>query len=420
MSELNWTLLPWQIDVWQDPARFKVVVCGRRTGKSNLAIKKTLAEALQAPKGSAVVYIAPTLGQARQICWDALLDQGGDLVKNSNVNQGDITLVNGVKIHVRSAENPDSLRGLKLAYAVLDECAFMKEETWTKIIRPALSDLKGEALFISTPDGRNWVYDLFQLGKSDTDPEWASFHYTTLDNPTIDPKEVEAAKRTLSSWAYKVEFEASFDTSGSGIFLESWWKEGKEPENGSWYIAFDLAGFEDVKNANTAVKKRLDKTSIAIVKGCDDGTWFIKKVILGRWNVEQTALKIIEAVKEYQPIMVGCERGMARNAIMHYLQDMMRRTNTFFSVQELSHRNQKKTDRITYALQGRMEHGRLIFNEDEDWTDVKEEFFLFGAQGIHDDAIDSIAYIDQMYVAGVPEGEAEIDDWEPFDKWSGY
>ena len=419
MSELNWTLLPWQIEVWQDPARFKVIAAGRRCGKSNFAIKRTLAAALNAPKGSAVLYLAPTLAQARQISWDALLDQAGDLVKASNINNGDITLTNGIKIHIRSGENPDALRGLKLAFAVIDESAFIKEEVWSKIIRPALADLKGEAIFISTPDGRNWFYDLYQLGQSG-DPEWRSWHLTTYDNPTIDPAEIEAAKKTLSSWAFRVEFESSFDNAGSGIFLESWWKEGKEPQDGSWYIAFDLAGFADVKEANTAAKKRLDRTAIAIVKGCDDGTWYVHKIIMGRWNVEQTALKIIEAVKEFQPIKVGCERGMAKNAIQHYLTDMMRRTNTYFSIQELSHSNQKKTDRITFALQGRMEHGRLIFNEDEDWTDVKDEFFLFGAQGIHDDAIDALAYIDQMYVAGFSEGEVEVDSWEAADWVAGY
>ena len=159
MAELNWTLLPWQIECWQDPSRFKVIAAGRRCGKSNFAIKQLLAHALEAPKGSAVLYVAPTLGQARQIAWDALLDQAGDLVKGSNINNLDITLTNGIKIHVRSGENPDSLRGLKCAFAVIDEAAFIKEEVWTKIIRPALSDLKGSAIFISTPDGRNWFYD---------------------------------------------------------------------------------------------------------------------------------------------------------------------------------------------------------------------------------------------------------------------
>lgn len=419
MSELNWTLLPWQIDVWQDPARFKVIAAGRRCGKSNFAIKRTLAAALNAPKGSAVLYLAPTLAQARQIAWDALLDQAGDLVRNSNVNQGDITLTNGIKIHIRSGENPDALRGLKLAFAVIDEAAFIKEEVWSKIVRPALADLKGEAIFISTPDGRNWFYDLYKLGQDGADEDWRSWHLTTWDNPTIDPKEIEAAKRTLSSWSFKVEFESSFDTSGSGIFKEEWIKYGTEPDEGSYYIAFDLAGFSDVSNANTAAKRRLDKTAIAIVKVTNDGKWWVKKIETGRWGVEETANRLLKNVREYQPVGVGAERGALKNAVLPYLQELMRKNNTFFSVQDLTHGNKKKTDRITWALQGRFEHGNIILNEDEDWEDLKEELLLFGAKDIHDDLIDALSYVDQMAIS-IYNDEPEIDDWEPLDKWSAY
>lgn len=418
MAELNWTLLPWQLNVWQDPARFKVIAAGRRCGKSNFAIKRTLAAALNAPKGSAVLYIAPTLAQARQIAWDALLDQAGDLVKGSNINNLDITLVNGIKIHIRSGENPDALRGMKLAFAVIDEAAFIKEDVWTKIIRPALSDLKGEAIFISTPDGRNWFYDMYQLGQGG-DEDWKSWHLTTWDNPTIDPKEIEAAKKTLSSWAFKVEFESSFDTSGSGIFKEEWLKYGDEPEDGSYYIAFDLAGFADVTSANTAAKRRLDRTAIAIVKVTNDGKWWVKKIETGRWGVEETANRLLKNVREYQPVGVGAERGALKNAVLPYLQELMRKNNTFFSVQDLTHGNKKKTDRITWALQGRFEHGNIILNENEDWEDLKEELLLFGAKDIHDDLIDALSYIDQMAIS-IYNDEPEIDDWQPFDTVSGY
>ena len=419
MAELNWELLPWQIKCWQAAQRFKVIVAGRRCGKSNFAIKKTIAEALQAPKGSAVLYLAPTLAQARQIAYDAILDQASDFIKGSNINQLDITLTNGIKIHIRSGENPDSLRGLKLAFAVIDEAAFIKEEVWSKIVRPALADLKGHAIFISTPDGRNWLYDLFKLGESGTDPDWASWHLTTRDNPTIDPAEIEAAKRSLSSWAFKVEFEASFDTSGSGIFKEEWIKYGDEPEEGSYYIAFDLAGFADVSSANTAAKRRLDKTAIAIVKVTNDGKWWVKKIETGRWGVEETANRLLKNVREYQPVGVGAERGALKNAVLPYLQELMRKNNTFFSVQDLTHGNKKKTDRITWALQGRFEHGNIILNEDENWDDLKEELLLFGAKDIHDDLIDALSYVDQMAIS-VYNDEPEVDNWEPFDSWSGY
>lgn len=419
MSEISWQLLPWQIECWQAPQRFKVVVAGRRCGKSNFAIKKTIAEALQAPKGSAVLYLAPTLAQARQIAFDAIMDQARDFIKGSNVNNLDITLTNGIKIHIRSGENPDSLRGLKLAFAVIDEAAFIKEDVWTRIVRPALADLKGSAIFISTPDGRNWLYELFKLGESGIDSDWASWHLTTADNPTIDPAEIEAAKKTLSSWAFKVEFEASFDTSGSGIFKEEWLKYGEEPDEGSYYIAFDLAGFSDISNANTAAKRRLDRTAIAVVKVTNDGKWFVKKIECGRWNIEETANRLLKNVREYQPIGVGAERGALKNAVLPYLQELMRKNNTFFSVQDLTHGNKKKTDRITWALQGRFEHGNIILNEDEDWEDLKEELLLFGAKDIHDDLIDALSYIDQMAIS-IYNDEPEIDDWQPFDTVSGY
>ena len=124
-----------------------------------------------------------------------------------------------------------------------------------------------------------------------------------------DPNEIEAAKKTLSSWAFKVEFESSFDTSGSGIFKEEWLRYGEEPDEGSYYIAFDLAGFSDISNANTAAKRRLDRTAIAVVKVTNDGKWFVKKIECGRWNIEETANRLLKNVREYQPIGVGAERG---------------------------------------------------------------------------------------------------------------
>ena len=151
MAELNFQLLKWQQQVFGSQKRFKVVAAGRRCGKSRLSAVTLLIEALNCPDGSAVMYIAPTLGQARSIIWDLLHELGRPVIKSSHVNNLEITLVNGRKILVRGADNPDSLRGMSLTYVVLDECAFVKQDVWEKIIRASLSDKKGRALFISTP-----------------------------------------------------------------------------------------------------------------------------------------------------------------------------------------------------------------------------------------------------------------------------
>lgn len=421
MASISWELLPWQLKVWQDPHRFKVLACGRRTGKSNLAIKLTLAKALEAPEGSAVVYVAPTLGQARQIAWDALLETGKDVIKSAHVNQLDITLVTGRKIHIRSSENPDTLRGLKLYYAVIDEAAFCKDETtWTKIIRPALADLEGQALFVSSPDGRNWFHSLYSYALKDEDPEWVAFHFTTKDNPTIPPKEIEAAKKTLSTLVFKQEFEASFSTSGQNIFKEEWIKTGPEPQHGSYFVAVDLAGFENVATGASAAKKKLDETAIAVVKVSDeDGVWWVKEIQHGRWDIKETAAKILSVIKEYQPTSIGIERGSLKNAVLPFLSDLMRKYNTYTHIHDLTHGNRRKIDRIVWSLQGRFEHGRIILNEEGDFEDFKEQLLLFPTPGVHDDLPDALSYIDQLsvtsYMTDYEETEIEI-----IDEWSGY
>ena len=420
MSELNFQLLKWQQTVFKDPTRFKVIAAGRRCGKSNLAIKMLLAKALEAPEGSAVLYLAPTLAQARQICWEALIEQGGDLIKSAHVNNMDIVLTTGRKIHVRSGENKDALRGLKLYFAVIDEASFVPEDVFTKVIRPALADLQGEAVIISTPEGRNHFYDWFKLGQEGNDPDWKSWHLTTYDNPTIPVSEIEAAKRTLSTLVFKQEFMASFSTAGQDIFKEEWIKTGPEPKHGAYYIAVDLAGFEDVAKNASASKKRLDETAIAVVKVSDeDGVWWVKEIQHGRWDIKETAAKILSVMKEYQPTAIGIERGSLKNAVLPFLSDLMRKYNTFSHIHDLTHGNKKKTDRIVWALQGRFEHGRIVLNEDGDFEDFKEQLLLFPTAGVHDDLPDALSYIDQLCVTNY-QSDYEEEEWEVLDNLSGY
>ena len=147
MADLNFPLLPWQQEVFADKTRFKVIAAGRRCGKSRLAATTLIIEALKCPAGSAVLYVSPTMGQSRQIIWDLLLEIGREVISGSHVNNLDITMINGAKIYVRGADRPDTLRGVSLTYAVLDEVADIKPEAWEQVIRASLSDKKGRAIF---------------------------------------------------------------------------------------------------------------------------------------------------------------------------------------------------------------------------------------------------------------------------------
>jgi len=415
---LSFELLPWQKEVFQDTTRFKVIVAGRRCGKSRLSAVALLVEGLRCPQGSAVMYVAPTQGQARQIIWDVLMELGRDVIQSSHVNNMDITLINGAKIYVRGSDRPDTLRGVSLTYLVLDEVADIKSETWEKVLRASLSDKKGSALFIGTPKGRNWFYDMYNLGKTDSDEEWKSWHFTTKDNPLIDPKEIEAAKKTLSSFSFKQEYEASFDNAGTDLFKEQWIKFGEEPDDGVWYIAIDLAGFTNVNYSSTRQKK-LDESAIAVVKVTEDGDWFIKKIEHGRWDVKEAAGRILKNIKEFKPMGVGMERGTVRNAVLPYLSDLMRSNNVYATIHDLTHGGKQKTERVVWALQGRFEHGKVILNEEEDWKEFQDQLLMFPTSQVHDDLVDALSYIDQLAVTSYFEDD-DNEGVEPLDFISGY
>jgi predicted phage terminase large subunit-like protein len=415
---LDIKLLPWQQDVWKDNTRFKVVAAGRRTGKSRLAAWMLIVEALQADRGH-VWYVAPTQGQARDIMWQTLLELGHSVIESSHVNNMQIKLVNGAMISLKGADRPETMRGVSLKFVVLDEYADMKPSVFEQILRPALADLKGKALFIGTPMGRNHFWELYTYGEEGKDKEYKSWHFTSFDNPLLDPAEIEAAKKSMSSFAFRTEFMASFEAASGGIFKEEWIKyDDEEPNEGRYFVAVDLAGFENVAAATTAKKKRLDQTAIAIVKVTRDG-WWVADIEYGRWDIKETAQRIFNVVRDYEPVCVGIERGALKNAVLPYLSDLMRKYNSYFRVEDLTHGNKKKTDRITWALQGRLEHGKLVFNKAEWNSEIVDELMNFPNPQVHDDLIDALSYIDQIAIAEYVQ-DYEEDDYEPLDAVSGY
>jgi len=409
LTDLNIELLPWQQDVWADDTRFKIVAAGRRTGKSRLAAWMLIVNALQADKGH-VFYVAPTQGQARDIMWQTLMELGHPVIAGSHINNLQIKLVNGATISLKGADRPETMRGVSLKFLVLDEYADMKPDVFEQILRPALADQKGCAMFIGTPMGRNHFYDLYKYAELDDDPTYKAWHFTSYDNPILDPDEINIAKRSMSSYAFRQEFMASFEARGSEMFKEDWVKFSEdEPEIGDYYIAVDLAGFEEVKKRTKNTK--LDETAISVVKVGDNGDWFVENIIYGRWTLDETAVKIFQAVRDYSPISVGIERGIAKQAVMSPLLNLQKKYAQFFRIEELTHGNKKKTDRVMWALQGRFENNTITLNKGEWNSRFLDQLFQFPDPLTHDDLVDSLAYIDQL--ANVPYGIGDIDFDEP-------
>lgn len=166
-------------------------------------------------------WVAPTYGMA-MVGWrklEELIPQ--QLIANKSISERYFDVYDRFdqvsRIWVKSADNPDSLRGEGLDLAIIDEAAFVKEEAWTAAIRPALADKLGRGVFISTPLGRNWFWRVFLQGQAD-DPEWKSWTFKTLDNPHIAPSEIEAARRDLPERIFRQEFDAEFLEDAGAVF----------------------------------------------------------------------------------------------------------------------------------------------------------------------------------------------------------
>jgi predicted phage terminase large subunit-like protein len=407
-----------QLEVFNSNARFKVVAAGRRFGKSRLAAWVMLIEALKS-KSKDVFYVAPTYQQAKDIMWGVLKELGHEVIAAAHENTSVLTLVNGRKIFLKGSDRPDTLRGVGLAYVVLDEYADMRPNVWEQILRPALADVQGGAMFIGTPKGRNHMYELFKFSESGKDPEWSAFHYTSYDNPLIPAKEIEAAKNSMSSFAFRQEFLSSFEAASRDIFKPEWVTiDEEEPKDGNYYIAVDLAGFINVDKESGNKNKKLDESAIAVVKA-HEGGWWVADILHGRWDIKETVTQICNAVMKYQPSAVGIEKGSLKNAVLPYLSDAMRKNNIFFRIDDVTHGNQKKTERIVWALQGRFEHGKITLNYGSWNNEFIDQLTNFPNAQLHDDLVDALAYIDQVSVVTYFQ-DYEEDDYQSLDPISAY
>lgn len=417
-----------QEEVFYDDARYKVVAAGRRFGKSFLAAVTLFVEASKNTTVRSdgeeidlalekVYYVAPTFTQGKEILWPVLKELGADLIEQAYENEASIRLLNGRTIHIKGADRPDSLRGTGLSYVVMDEYAFMKEEVWEMIVSPQLSRSEGGALFIGTPDGKNHFYELWIQGMSEEFPNWKSWHFGSVENPYLPAAEIEEAKNRMSAERFQQEMEASFE-GGAGVVLtkDMFTILTDVPYPCDYYIAADLAGFEAVEGGRKL--KKLDDSAIAVVANHANG-WTIVDLIYGKWDTRETALRLVKAFRDYRPLAFGIEKGMSKNAVMPYLQDEQNRLGTYFPVQDLTHGNQKKTDRIAWALQGRAEKGRISLLKGPWCADFLQQAEDFPSKLAHDDLVDAVAYIDQLAQPWW-DGPESIDEWEPLDDVSGY
>jgi phage terminase large subunit-like protein len=338
-------------------------------------------------------------------------------------------------------DDPDAARGMKIRFAVLDEYADMPARVWPEIIRPALMDVRGGALFIGTPKGRNHFYELVaeavKTAKEDTDlgnePTWGVFNYSSLDNTLIHEDELKSMVREYTNGSedlYEQEIKAKFVASSGQLFNDKNFPVLDVLPDGEYetFVAVDLAGFgQDPSRKNE--KRRLDDTAIAVVSINAHGRWYVREIQHGQWGTRETAIRILRTGRKYHCVNIGIEKGALMNAVMDPLNEEMSRLGRYYEIKPLTHGNQKKYDRVQWALQGKAQQGRIHLIREEakqaKWIEkFTDQAVSFPSRYVHDDLVDALAYIDQM----APENISSFDiagiesqtQFRPLDPRAGY
>lgn len=360
-------LHPQQLQIARDKTRFKVLSCGRRWGKTRLAAVVSMREMIA---GRQVMWVAPS-HQIAEVGWRVLEYMGTYLPRSHKVDRR-LTYGKGW-IQVRSADSEGGLRGEGLDLLVVDECAHIRGfgNIWEQELRPALSDRKGAAVFISTPKGYNTFYDLFNQAGD----EWRSWQLPTISNPFIDPAEIEAARVQLPALVFRQEYEAEFVQLAGAMFRREYFGyTDMQPETQTRH--WDLAA---------STKTQADY-SVGLRGGMDaDGNVIVTNVVRGRWEwpalirvIRDTALSDGSGVAQTVET-VGTQKGLL---------DMLLAEPTLAGI---AFRGVTPTqDKITRAqpLLTRAEQGKLFLRRAE-WNAAFIDELCAFPEGAHDDQVDA-------------------------------
>lgn len=281
---MNVKLIPWQIEVAKHKARFKIICAGRRAGKSVLARMMVLHWAAKDP--GLYWIVSPTYKQSKQIHWREIVKEIPlDWVKSKNEVELSITLHNGSIIELKGAENPDSLRGVKLKGLIVDEIASIRnwDWLWKEVLRATLTDYEAPAIFISTPKGYNHFYDLYKQGENSD--QFKSWKFTSYDNPRIPKSEIDQAAKDLNEAFFAQEYMADFRQYTGLVYKDFDRKEHVKV----------LPDFKPVYWIRGLDRGFRNPTAVAWIAVDKDGIWYQTEEI---YKTEYTIPKLVPLLKQ--------------------------------------------------------------------------------------------------------------------------
>lgn len=308
---LDYTPRAWQKECHLKKQRFSVYALHRRSGKTELAIMELIDKAIKTDKELAMfVYVAPFLRQAKAIAWARLKQKIEPLRRQSviEINEGELSVRfkhNGAIIRLFGGDNPDAMRGLRLDGIVMDEVAQLKNELWTDIVQPALSDRLGWAIFIGTPSGINLFSELYY--KAINEEGWTAARFTVFDTDSLHPNEVTRLKRDMSETSFAREYLCDFAAQGDD----------------------QLIALADTEDAAQRVYQQSHVDMSPVVLGIDparfgddrsvvfrrQGRQAFKPVVYRGIDNMDLAARVANLIEEHDPDAVFCDAGAGSGVI---------------------------------------------------------------------------------------------------------
>ena len=287
------TLTKPQHKVSKSNKRFRVLVSGRRFGKTYLCITEMMKYATQVRKN--IWYVAPTFKMAREIVWSKLKQMLASFNWIESINETNLSIRikrTGSIISLKGCENYDALRGVGIDFLILDEFADIDEKAWTEVLRASIADTMGDVLMCGSPKGfGNWSYRMYEKGKRDN--EWDSFQFTTLQGGMVSSNEIEQAKQDIDIRTFRQEFEGSFENYAGAVYYNFHAVDNVKPKNIDWS-----------KPSHIGLDFNVDPMSACVAQLEKDTIHFVDEIVIYSSNTDEMVEEIRNRYGTKQKIFV--------------------------------------------------------------------------------------------------------------------
>lgn len=408
---------PYQAPVLASSSRRKVLAAGRRWGKSTIALVAALAGHgpidprtgrplfRGALHGATIWWVVPDMPTTGRDRWRDLKRACRGVWVEKNEVEKRIVLPGGGSITIRSADDPDSLRGPSLDGVVLDEAALMHPDTWTEALRPALADYKGWALFLSTPKGRaNWFYEVWTRGatleqlaelKLDADTRreaYESWQRPSSENPLMDEAELADARKDTDALTFAQEYLAQFVVPTGKVFSRAWFRYyDRDGEvltlDADSPVRVTMASLRRFATMDVAVTTKTtgDYTVVAVFGTTPQGYLVLLDLFRDRLEAPDLIPQLVQLRSRWALPYIGIEKdGIGLSVVQ-----LARRRG--IPVRQIKAEKDKVSRATTLVV--RMENGEFFLPRSAPWlADLEAELLEFGDGQGHDDQVDALAY----------------------------